>query len=297
MFLHDALNSLASQQDKRFRVYIGDDASPEDLKSICDSFAGRLDLYYHRFEHNLGSTALAKHWNRCVALSHERWLWLFSDDDIADAGCSAAFRQALEETKDAFDVYHFQVNIVDREGKLLRRPPDYPPYLSSVDYTGLRLDYQISSYAVEYIFSRDAFNREGGFVSFPIAWCSDDASWAAFSESKGIHTIDGPRINWRLSGLNLSSPNSPHGAKKIEAGLQYLEWLRRRPEISLGIGATLAPRMATWFYMQLYRLNPRLGWMNVWRAARRLSLTCESSFAKDLYRFSRNELRSVLSRR
>ena len=114
IYLRDALNSLASQQDKRFRVYVGDDASPEDLRSICGNYKDCLDLHYHRFEHNLGGSALAKHWNRCIALSNEQWLWLFSDDDIADASCSTAFRQALEFTNASFDVYHFQVNILNQ---------------------------------------------------------------------------------------------------------------------------------------------------------------------------------------
>ena len=294
-YLRDALNSLANQQDMRFRVYVGDDASPEDLATICEEFADRLDLHYHRFEHNLGGTALAKHWNRCVALGTERWLWLFSDDDIADAGCSAAFRHALELSNGSFDIYHFQVNIIDGDGKLLRTPPSFPNYLSSVDFTLLRLDYKISSYAVEYIFSRDAFTREGGFVSFPVAWCSDDASWAAFSAHTGIYTIEGPRVNWRQSGLNLSSRRSPHSAKKIEAGLQYLEWLRRRPAINARNEVALASRMSAWLYGQLHWLNPRLGWPTVWQYAHRLSQICNRGFAKDLYRLSRNEFRSLVN--
>lgn len=294
IYLEQALNSLANQQDKRFRVYVGDDASPEDLKSICGNFTDRLDLHYHRFEHNMGGTALAKHWNRCIALTSESWLWLFSDDDIADAGCNAAFQHALESTNSAFDVYHFQVNIIDGDGKLLRRPPDFPPFLNSIDFTNLRLEYKINSYAVEYIFSRDVFTREGGFISFPVAWCSDDASWAAFSAVTGIHTIAGPRVNWRQSGRNLSSRNSPYSAKKIEACLQYLEWLKRKLEINSAIDTTLSQRMSTWLYAQLYWLNPRLGWLTSWHCARRLSQICNRGLAKDLYRFSRNELRSLV---
>jgi hypothetical protein len=37
-YFEATLQSLANQSDKRFKVYIGDDASPEDCKHLISNF-------------------------------------------------------------------------------------------------------------------------------------------------------------------------------------------------------------------------------------------------------------------
>ena len=85
------LASFAAQTDRRFRVYVADDGSPEELAPIVAPFRAQLDLVYHRFPENLGRTSLAGHWHRAMALSRERWVWLFSDDDLVSPDSVAAF--------------------------------------------------------------------------------------------------------------------------------------------------------------------------------------------------------------
>ena len=41
-FFEATLQSLASQTDMRFKVYIGDDASPEDCRRLLQQFEGVL---------------------------------------------------------------------------------------------------------------------------------------------------------------------------------------------------------------------------------------------------------------
>ena len=53
-FLQQTLDSVAAQTDKDFTVYIGDDASPHDLKNIVYLYQDKLDIVYYRFETNLG---------------------------------------------------------------------------------------------------------------------------------------------------------------------------------------------------------------------------------------------------
>ena len=99
-FLAQALQCLARQTDQRFAIYIFDDASPADIHGIARSILGARPFIFKRFEKNLGGTSLPQHWNRCVAETNEPWLWLFSDDDLMDDNCVAAFHKFLE-TEDA----------------------------------------------------------------------------------------------------------------------------------------------------------------------------------------------------
>jgi len=106
-FLAEALASIAAQTDRRFRVYVGDDASPEDLRKICDEFQADIDLKYCRFEEKFGGKSLVDQWCRCIELSTEPWIWLFADDDVMEKGCVDCFYRGLEETRGAYDVYRF----------------------------------------------------------------------------------------------------------------------------------------------------------------------------------------------
>mgnify|MGYP001403067653 CR=1 FL=1 len=247
-YLREALSSLAGQTDRSSRVYIGDDASPENLRAVVDAFAGRMDLRYTRFDDNAGGRSLVEQWNRCVRLSSEPWVWLFSDDDTADPGCVAAWRNAA--TGGISDVFRFNTRTIDGSGAITRENPAHPAHESGFDFAVQRMSGGRLSYGCEYIFARAAFDFNGGFVDYPLAWCSDDASWIAFSRRGGIATIEGPRVNWRYSGDNLSSVSPATRAAKREALLRHAEWLRREFGTRPG-WPDLAARLPAWFRHQL----------------------------------------------
>src|SRR5688572_6407941 len=107
-FFDKALKSLANQTKKEFTIYIGDDNSPFDLKTIISKYENILNIKYTRFENNIGAKNLVNQWKRCIELTKgESWLWLFSDDDIADNECVERFFEQLESDKGRVDVYRF----------------------------------------------------------------------------------------------------------------------------------------------------------------------------------------------
>lgn len=227
-FLGQALDSLAAQTDHRFRVLVGDDASPHDLKTIVDRHRARMDLRYEQFPDNLGRRDLVAHWNRCIRLTDSEWVWLFSDDDIADPTCVAAWRETLSRASADCDLYRFQTRIIDGQSRVIRWNPPHPSAESAMAFAYHRLARQRMSYACEYVFSRRAFEREGGMVSFPLAWGADDASWIAFAGDKLIRTIEGPHVNWRASGENLSAAGRATREAKRESLVAFLTWISSR---------------------------------------------------------------------
>ena len=78
-FFREVLDSIVRQSNRDFTVYIGDDASPDDLESIVSDYKDKLDIFYFRFEQNWGGRDLVAHWERCIELSDEPLVWLFSD--------------------------------------------------------------------------------------------------------------------------------------------------------------------------------------------------------------------------
>lgn len=224
-FLDKCLSSIASQTCKDFTLYIGDDASPYDLYSIVRKYEKEFDIVYKHFDSNVGGADLVSQWRRCIDLSkEEEWLWLFSDDDEMDSHCVECFYRSIESCP-KYDIYHFNVNVIDEKSRYLSECV-YPSVLSSKDFFYLKLRGKIQSFVVEYIFSREIYNKSDGFQPFDLAWGSDDATWIKFAKNHGIKTISSAFINWRKSSVNISPNNKTLAIvnRKVVASLKFLSW-------------------------------------------------------------------------
>lgn len=223
-FLCQALNSIANQTDKRFNLYIGDDCSPYDLKSIVDKFKDKTPLTYHRFDTNLGGKDLVAQWERCIALSKdEEYIWLFSDDDEMDSNCVESFYNYVSENKDA-NVYHFNVDVIGIQGKIIKSSV-YPQFITGRDLYVGKVNFSLDCYVVEFIFKRSVYREYNGFVKFDLAWGSDLATWVRFGENKGIPTIENAKVRWRSSGINISTTmDAKVLQRKADALVEFFKW-------------------------------------------------------------------------
>jgi glycosyltransferase involved in cell wall biosynthesis len=222
-----ALDSVAAQTDQRFRLYVGDDGGPDEIGRACAAYAasGR-DITYRRFERNLGGTSLTSHWNRCIALAREPWLWLFSDDDVMLPGCVAAFYDALTHAADV-DVLRFDTEVIDAEGRRVRANPRHPPLESGADFVHDRLLLRRKSYVVEYVFRRQVFEAAGGFPDYPVGWCADDAAWFLFSRRGGIRTLPAGGVQYREHRGSITGAHRGHQREKLDASLRFLDLVER----------------------------------------------------------------------
>ena len=85
--------------------------------------------------------------------------------------------------------------------------------------------------------------------------------------------------------------------EKIIAAVNYLEWVRSRYEGQLHRDEENKPMQSlfrTWFYTQLYQINPVMGAKNILTLARRVSRLTGSSFLYELHRFIQSELRAMM---
>lgn len=172
-FFEQALNSIASQSNQNFTVYIGDDDSKSDLFSIFKKFEHKINIKYYKFDTNLGGTDLVAHWERCIQLTEkENWIWLFSDDDIMTENCVKDFYECLEKNPNT-ELFHFDIEVINAENKLLRKSIKFPKKLNVSDFNLKKWRSELFSYVVEYIFSRQSYHKNNGFQNFPFAWHSD----------------------------------------------------------------------------------------------------------------------------
>lgn len=222
-FFRHTLESLAHQSCKNFTLYIGDDASPDDFESLVSIYKKDIDIVYKKFDNNLGGKDLVAQWKRCIEMTKgEPWIWLFSDDDILGPNCIRLLLDELTKQSQK-DIYHFNVSVIDEYNNVVRKVKRFPTIISSKELFIKKESATIESFVVEYIFSRDIYDKVGGFQEFDLAWGSDITTWVKMGNDRGIKTIEGDEVFWRSSSLNITTNlNKSMVYRKFRASLDYM---------------------------------------------------------------------------
>ena len=208
-FFKATLQSLAVQTCQDFKVYIGDDASPEDPSMLLEKYKGIFDFVYHRFETNLGGISLTQQWERCIALSKEEdWLMILGDDDVLDENVVEEFQKKKDSiTQEGINVVRFATQIIDEKGKIISAIYLHTIIEKSTDFLVKKFSKLTRSSLSEYVFNKRAM-ISAGFRDFPIAWHSDDMGVLEFSDFGNCYSINESLVYVRLSSMNLTGDGS-----------------------------------------------------------------------------------------
>ncbi|WP_298236991.1 glycosyltransferase [uncultured Algibacter sp.] len=219
-FFNETLDSLANQTDKRFKVYIGNDASFNNPLPLLETYKNKFDFVYKKFKTNIGKTSLVKQWERCIDLSaNEEWLMLLGDDDYVSNNFIEEFYKQIE------DIYASNANVVryatqiDKVGNKLSDVFMHPKIETSPDSFYRNIFSLSRSSLSEHVFKRKAYLKYG-FRDFPLAWGADDFAWLEFTEFKNIYTINEAVAYIRLSSENISRKGFKE-KEKLEAKYLY----------------------------------------------------------------------------
>lgn len=204
-FFEETLHSLSFQTDKRFTVYIGDDASPENPSLLLEKYRGSFDFRYHRFEKNLGGISLVQQWDRCIALTAgEEWLMILGDDDSLSPDCIADFYIHLPKIiANDCSVVRYATTLNDVVQQTISPLYTHPAVEKATDFFYRRYKNQTRSSLSEYVFKREAYIKYN-FHNYDLAWYADDRAWLEFSNFGAICTINTSYLSIGLSAENIS---------------------------------------------------------------------------------------------
>lgn len=224
-FFRETLESLANQTDKRFKVYIGDDASLDNPLTLLEIYVSKFDFSYYKFAENLGVSSLVKQWERCIKLSsNEKWIMILGDDDVLENNCIATFYENLNEIeKLKITTVRFASKVINSKGEFLSENYFHPRIESSSNFLMRKLKGGTRSSLSEYIFRRDIIEKVK-FKDFPLAWNSDLLAVLEFSEWKNIFTINEAILFFRLSNFNITGKNDD-GVIKNNSTVQFYYYL------------------------------------------------------------------------
>lgn len=212
-FFRETLLSLEAQTDKRFQLYIGNDASPDDpLPTIKETLT--IPYQYYNYAENIGGKNLAEQWERILVNVKEEWFQILGDDDIISENFVSEFNKNYD------NIQYFESNVVktpqiwiDDKDQPTNQSTVFPETFDST-YCWKRKFVEGERASLSENIFRTASYRKYGFQHFPLAWGSDDAAVMDFSENKPIYFLKNTLVSVRISSENISGRYDNNALKK-----------------------------------------------------------------------------------
>lgn len=222
-FLRESIDSILDQTYSDFELIVVNDASPENLDSIVNSYDDPRIQYYVN-EENIGGKDLVAQWNHSISYAKGEYLILASDDDIYDSRYLEKMDRLISKYPDV-NVFRSRIQQIDAENNPIYIFGYIPEFTSQSEFCYYWMSKYIGSGIPYYIIKREELLKIGGYINLPSAWCSDDATVLLLS-SKGVVCSSDILFSFRMSGLNISSVRNDYRLlrNKILATSEFNKW-------------------------------------------------------------------------
>lgn len=203
-YFSKTIGSLINQTNLNFTVYIGDDCSED---RIGDNFIFNempFDVFYTRFNENMGRNNLGGHFSRCVDLCRdEPWVMILGDDDFLEKSCVQEFYNNLETIKkNDIDVIRFATTKINQDGNEISEKFVHDKIQNSKTSFIENLKGKRGSLS-EIIFNK-AKLKELDFNLLPLAWMLDWYALLKCSNFGNILSINESSVYVRYGGHSIS---------------------------------------------------------------------------------------------
>ncbi|MGX5685020.1 glycosyltransferase family 2 protein [Chryseobacterium cucumeris] len=203
-FFEETLKSVASQNNKNFTLYIGNDASPHDPLPIVQKYFDIDDYRYFNYKKNVGSENLALQWERILENVQEEWVQILGDDDMISENFVETFYHELPVVKAKHvSVIKFSHQWIDEDNKVIE---DFNYSFSEIKPTEFfikKYTHEIQSSLSENIFRLDVYKKYK-FEKITLAWGSDDLAILLFADKNNILYNRNTKVKVRISGASIS---------------------------------------------------------------------------------------------
>lgn len=218
IFLEKAIKSVIEQDFQDYELILINYSQDKQIDDIVNRFPDKRIKYIN----NLPSTGIINDWNNCLNYANREYFILFSDDDIYEKNFLTEVTEAIKRYPD-IPIFRVRTKIIDENDKLKYLSSSAPEWESCADFIWHRLRNYRFHYISDFIFKTSELKTIGGFIDFPDAWYSDDATNIKLSNINGIVCINKFLFNYRESQHTISKSGK---IEKKLAGLEsYNNWL------------------------------------------------------------------------
>jgi len=204
-FFEETIKSVASQKDKNFSLYIGNDNSPDDPLPIIKKYLEDDEYKYFYYEENLGGKNLALQWERILENVKEEWFQILGDDDELPENFVESFYNSITQLDEqGINVIKFPVKIIDENNNLIRQFSFGKNLINRYKFLISKINHSALSSLSENIFRTKSFLKYK-IQQFPLAWHSDDCMIFEYAENDRILYCEDTFVFVRMSEKNISS--------------------------------------------------------------------------------------------
>lgn len=226
-FFEETLQSVATQSNRDFVVYIGNDASPDDPLPLIEKYLRDFSYFYFDYKDNLGGKNLALQWERILKNVKEDWFQILGDDDIISEKFVEEFYKNIDDIQQQqCNVIKYKQCWVNENNSIIRDYTSYPKIMEAWEcWSKKYLDGNQSSLS-EHIFRTEIY-RKKGFVHLPLAWGTDDLAVLEFANGQPIYFIENAHVSVRISTENISGKKD-NISEKEAAIVQLHDYLLKK---------------------------------------------------------------------
>lgn len=221
-FLSKTIESILRQSYSLFELIIINDASPDNIKGIANQYQDKR-IRYEENEKNIGGKDLVANWNQCIKYAKNDYLILATDDDTFEPNFLSEAVRLIEKYPN-INLIRSGVKKINENNQILDIEFPLKEFMTSWEFALCWAKGLTISCVSNYIFKKEALLSKGGFVSFPHAHFSDDATAFALA-GNGVANIPSNCMNFRMSSINLSNQgNYKLAIQQIHATDIFMSW-------------------------------------------------------------------------
>lgn len=221
-YLQNSISSILAQTYTDFELIVVDDCSPEPIREIVETFHDDR-VIYHRNNENIGGQDLVAQWNHCLSYAKGDYVIVATDDDLYENTFLEEISQLIEKYPEV-DLLRSRIVQIQDDGTVLGFDGYFKEHMTFAEFAYYKRQ-GMKSGIPQYVFKRQPLIEAGGFVDFPHAWASDDAS-AMLMAKHGVVFCNECLVKFRYSsGINITS-NQSIMPGKTKAMLMYYEWMK-----------------------------------------------------------------------
>ena len=227
-YFEATLKSLANQSDKRFKVFVGDDASPEDCTPLIAKYKPQFDLEYHRFETNFGGSNLTQQWKRCIELKgDEEWLMILGDDDMLESNVVQTFHDHYCYFNSKSKVIRFATKVLNQIENKSSDLYTNPICEKGYEYLNRKLNGLTRGSLSEFVFKSNDLIKTG-FTDYCSAFFSDDRMVLDLSNNNYIYSINESVVIIRIFPESISGKASYNYENLSKARFEFYLYLLKK---------------------------------------------------------------------